>query len=171
VEEALLYQGKEDFVKSFHEEVEVLMVCKGSNKASRFLEAVVFAEGGRKGVIWLPAGCGGWGWHQFVSELWHLPALIVAKDWPLVSGVISGDGGILSTRSYAAVFFMALGGLKLLSMNHLGLVLVVGCSELVNGGEEARSPVNCFEFEYGAPTQKEKVGSLLVEDFLREATL
>jgi hypothetical protein len=60
VEEALLYQGKEDFVKSFREEVEVLMVCKGSNKASRFLEAVVFAEGGRKGVIWLPVGRGGW---------------------------------------------------------------------------------------------------------------
>ena len=171
MEEALLYQGKEDFVKSFHEEVEVLMVCKGSNKASRFSEAVVFVEGGRKGVICLPAGCGGWGWRQFVGELRHLPALIVAKDWLLVSGVISGDGGILSTRSYVAMFFMALGGLKLLSVNHLDLVPVAGCSKLVNGGEEARSLVNRFKFEYGALTQKEKAGSLLIGDFLREAAL
>jgi hypothetical protein len=47
----VVVSGKEDFVKSFHEEVEVLMVCKGSNKASRFLEAVVFAEGAEKGLF------------------------------------------------------------------------------------------------------------------------
>jgi hypothetical protein len=89
---------------------------------------------------------------SIVDELYHLLALIVAKDRPLVSGVITGDGGILSTRSYAAVLFAAPGGLKLLSVNHLDLVSVVGCFELVNGGEEARSLVNCFEFEYGVPT-------------------
>lgn len=36
MEKALLSQGKEDFAKSFQEEVEVLMVCKGSNKAGQF---------------------------------------------------------------------------------------------------------------------------------------
>jgi hypothetical protein len=30
------------------------MICKGSNNASCFLEVAVFAEGGRKWVIWLP---------------------------------------------------------------------------------------------------------------------
>ena len=53
-------------------------------------------------------------------------------------------------------------------MNHLDLVLVVGGSELVNGGEEARSPVNCFEFEYGVLTQKEKAGSFLGRKFSQE---
>jgi hypothetical protein len=33
----------------------------GSNRASYYLEAVVFVEGGRKGVIRLPEGRGGWG--------------------------------------------------------------------------------------------------------------
>jgi hypothetical protein len=51
VEEALS-QEKEDFAKSFR---------KSSNKAGRFLEAAVFVEGGRKGITWLPEGCGGWG--------------------------------------------------------------------------------------------------------------
>jgi hypothetical protein len=91
-------------------------------------------------------------WCQFMGELRHLLALIVAKDRPLVFGVIFGDGGILSTHSSAEVLFSAPGGLKLLSVNHLDLVSVVGSSELVTGGEEARSPVNCFEFEYGALT-------------------
>jgi predicted Ser/Thr protein kinase len=42
VEEALLSQRKEDFAKSFREEVEVLMVHKGSNKAGQFLETTCF---------------------------------------------------------------------------------------------------------------------------------
>jgi hypothetical protein len=33
----------------------------GNNKAGWFLEVAVFVEGGRKGVIRLPEGCGGWG--------------------------------------------------------------------------------------------------------------
>jgi hypothetical protein len=62
VEEALMSQGKEDFNKSFweEEEEEVLMVRKGSNKASQFLEEAVFVEGSWKGIIWLPEGRGGW---------------------------------------------------------------------------------------------------------------
>lgn len=46
VEEVMLYQGKEDFVRSFREELEALMVRKGCNKASCFLEVAVFAQGG-----------------------------------------------------------------------------------------------------------------------------
>lgn len=56
VEEAIMSPGKEEFVKSFRVEVEVLMVCKGSNKAGCFLQATVFAKGGWKGVIWLTKG-------------------------------------------------------------------------------------------------------------------
>jgi hypothetical protein len=66
VEEAL-YQGKEDFVTSFRDEVEVLMLRKSSNKASCFLEEAVLllgGWGGEKGASWLLEGCGRWGWHQ-----------------------------------------------------------------------------------------------------------
>jgi hypothetical protein len=67
VEEAL-YQGKDDFVTSFYEEVEVLMLRKGSNMANCFLEAAVFAKEGRKGVIWLLEGRGRWiGVNSWVS--------------------------------------------------------------------------------------------------------
>lgn len=58
VEEALLAQGTEDFAKSFYEEVEVMRVSKGSNKAGSFLEVALFVEGNRKRTIWLPKGRG-----------------------------------------------------------------------------------------------------------------
>jgi hypothetical protein len=69
VEEALLSQGTEVFAKYFREDSKVLRVHKGCNKAGRFLKAAVFAEGGRKGCIWLPEGREGWGCRQFVVEL------------------------------------------------------------------------------------------------------
>jgi hypothetical protein len=88
VDEGQLYQGKEDLVKTFCEEMEVLMVRNGSNKAGHFLEVAVFAEGGRKRAIWLLDGRGRWGWHRFVGKLRHLLALTVAKDRPPISGVL-----------------------------------------------------------------------------------
>ena len=39
----------------------MVKVRMGSNKAGYFLEAAVFVEGARKGVIRLPEGRGGWG--------------------------------------------------------------------------------------------------------------
>jgi hypothetical protein len=33
-----------------------VMVHGGAHKAGRFLEVAVFAEGGRKGGLWLPEG-------------------------------------------------------------------------------------------------------------------
>ena len=47
----------------------VLKVCVVSNKAGCFLEVAIFVEGGRKGVIRLLEGHGGWGWQRFVDEL------------------------------------------------------------------------------------------------------
>jgi hypothetical protein len=161
VEEALMSQGNEDFAKSFREAVEVLMVRKGSNKAGRFLEVAVFVEVGWKGIIWLLEGRGGWGWRCFVNELWHLLGLIVVKDRLVVSGVSSGGGGRLSTRTYAAVLFESPGGVNPVSVNHLDLVPMAVYSELVKGGEEMRSPINCIEFENGEVSKKEKAGLLL----------
>ena len=161
MEEALISQGNGDFDKSFWEEVKVLMVRKGSNKAVRFLEVAVFVEGGRKGIIWLLEGRGGWGWRCFVSELRHLLGLIVAKDRQVVSGVSSGSGGRSSTWTYATVLFETPGGVNPVSVNHLDLVSMVVYSELVKGGEEMRSPINCIEFENGEVSKKEKAGLLL----------
>jgi hypothetical protein len=62
VEEALKTQRREDFAGSFCDEVRVLKVRMSRNRAGCFLEAAVFVKGGRKGVIRLPEGRGGWGW-------------------------------------------------------------------------------------------------------------
>jgi hypothetical protein len=47
---------KEDVTKSYREGNKVLMVHGGANKARRYLEVSVYAEGCRKGVLWLPEG-------------------------------------------------------------------------------------------------------------------
>jgi hypothetical protein len=59
VEEAC--QGKEVIAKSFREGDKALMVHGDANKAGRLLEVAVFAEGGRKGGLWLPEGRDGKG--------------------------------------------------------------------------------------------------------------
>jgi hypothetical protein len=69
MEAVSLSLGEEDFAKSFREKSKVLMVHKGWNKSGRFLVATVFAEGGRKGGIWFPEDCEGWGWRRIVGEL------------------------------------------------------------------------------------------------------
>jgi hypothetical protein len=61
VEEALETQRKEVFARSFNDEVRVVKIRMGSNIAGYFLEAAVFVEGARKGVIRLPEGRRGWG--------------------------------------------------------------------------------------------------------------
>ena len=80
VEEAMEAQRKEDFTRTFRDEVRVLKVCMGSNKASCFLEVAVFIEGDRKGVIRLLEGHEGWGWQRFVEELHLLVAQLVGKE-------------------------------------------------------------------------------------------
>jgi hypothetical protein len=103
VEEALKSQGTEVFTKSFREDVKVLKVHKGCNKAGCFLAAVVFAEGNLKGIIWLLEGREGWGWRRFVDELRKLLVFLVAKEKPLVLGVNSSGGVVSSKCSYAVV--------------------------------------------------------------------
>jgi hypothetical protein len=59
VEEVLKSLGKEDFVKSYHEDENLLMVRGGGNKVGRYLEVAIYADGGWKGIIWLPDSHGG----------------------------------------------------------------------------------------------------------------
>jgi hypothetical protein len=79
VVEVLESPGKEDFGTTYHEDEKVLMVRGGGNKAGRYLEVAVYAEGSRKGIIWLPEGRGGWGWLRFVGELRQLLKFFEAK--------------------------------------------------------------------------------------------
>ena len=94
VEDALMFPGKKDFVKSFREYVKVLMVRRGGNKACQLLEVVVYAEEGWKGVIWLSEGREGWGWRRFAGELRQMLEFFGAKDWPPVSEVFSGGEAV-----------------------------------------------------------------------------
>jgi hypothetical protein len=59
----------QDFVKSFREGSKVLIARRSGNKVGHFLEASVFRMGGRRGLILIPEGRGGWGWHKFSDEL------------------------------------------------------------------------------------------------------
>lgn len=145
VEEALLAQGTGDFAKSFREEVEVLRVSKGSNKAGNFLEVAVFVEGNQKRTIWLPEGRRGWGWRRFVSELRKLLVLGVALISTKVSGGIPTRDGASPSASPVIV-------------KQSDLFPMADWSKGVKGGEETQTLVNWFELEYGLPFKEEAGG-------------
>lgn len=69
VEVALRNSGLKDFVKSFQEGEQVLIVLRAANRADCFLELAVYAEGGRQGLILLQEGCKGRGCSLFAGEL------------------------------------------------------------------------------------------------------
>jgi hypothetical protein len=116
----------------------VLMDHGGNNKAGRYLEVAIYAEGGWKGIIWLPDGHGGWGWRWFVVELHKMLVPFQAKSRFLGSVEISLAGKqvglgakasssgcsftevVRATTSSAAAF----GVLKTLTLGHLDLFLV-----------------------------------------------
>jgi hypothetical protein len=106
VEEVLKSQGTEVFNKLFQENEMILKIHKGCNKAGRFLVAEAFVEGGRKGAIWLPEGCEGWGWRRFVDELRNFLVFFEAKKGP------GGISTISSNRTYAAVLSKDSGGVE-----------------------------------------------------------
>jgi hypothetical protein len=103
VEAAILSQAKEEFAKSFREGDKVTMVHGGGNKAGRFLEVSVFAEGGRKGVIWLPEGRYGRGWQCFAGELQNLVAGEFNKTKLTRSTLDAPPSGVSSGRSFVDV--------------------------------------------------------------------
>jgi hypothetical protein len=70
VEAVIQSQVKEEIAKSYRGgDDKAMMVHGGGNKAGRFLEVLILAESGHKGVIWLLEGRFGRGWRRFVSEL------------------------------------------------------------------------------------------------------
>jgi hypothetical protein len=69
LEVLLGFPEDQEYIKSFREGLKVLIACRGGNKAGRFLEAAAYGMSGRRGIILIPEGRGGWGWHKFFGEL------------------------------------------------------------------------------------------------------
>lgn len=146
IEEVLKSLGKEDFVKSYHEDEKVLMVRGGGNKASCYLEFAIYAEGGWKCIIWLPEGRGGWGWRLFMGELRQLLVPFEAKSRLSGSVEISPEGKQMGVGVKASSFGCSFaevvratassavvsGELKTLPLGHLDLFPVVDCFEWMN---------------------------------------
>jgi hypothetical protein len=57
------------FVKSFREGSKKFIAQRDSNRFGRFLEVVVYFEGGRRSRIVIPEGRKGFGWRRFADEL------------------------------------------------------------------------------------------------------
>jgi hypothetical protein len=152
VEEAVLSQAKEEIAKSYREGDKVTMVHGGGNKAGIFLEVSVFAEGGRKGVIWLPEGRYGRGWRRFAGELRQLVVGTIKKTEPAESLLDAPPSGSKSGRSYLEVLRSTSGveakasGLKVVSPSPLDLLPALYGFELGYVGE-LRSAVDCYELE------------------------
>jgi hypothetical protein len=150
----------EDFAKSYREVEKVLMVRGGGNKASHYLEVAIFAEGGRKGIIWLPEGHGGWGWHQFVGELCQLVPFQAKSELQgsvenssAVKQVGAGAKASSSRRSFAEVVQATISspanssGLKKPILGLLDLFPVAACFEWEKRGENLRLAEDCSKME------------------------
>ena len=79
---------------------------------------------------------------------------LATKERLLVSSVNSGGIFFIQDHYYAAMLSSLTGGLKSQSDFHLDLCPVASWHELAKGDEDARSLVNCFELETGAPHKK-----------------
>jgi hypothetical protein len=147
VEVAVLSQAKEEIAKSFREGDKVTMVHGGGNKAGIFLEVSVYAEGGRKGVIWLPEGRFGRGWRRFAGELRQLVAGQIKKTEK--AGSLPG---VSLERSFVDVLRSTQGvktkasGLQVSSASPLDLFPAHSGFEMGSGGE-TRSAVDCAALE------------------------
>jgi hypothetical protein len=67
------------FIKSYREGSKLTIAQRDSNQGGRFLEVAVFGLGGRKGLILILEGRGGWGWLKFSEELRKVAVCLSAK--------------------------------------------------------------------------------------------
>ena len=158
------YSGRGDSVsgegritKSYRKGDKATMVQGGGNKAGRFLKVSVLAEGGRKGVIWLPEGRYGKGWRRFVGELRQL----VAAQFKLSSSAECGappstgflmeasSSGVIAERSFVEAIRSTSGVevravvFKGCSSRSLDLFPVSSCFESRSNGVGLRSAMDC----------------------------
>jgi len=170
VEEAAKFSVK-DFVKYFREDVKVLMVRGGENKSGRYLEVLVFAEGGRKGAIWLPEGRKGGGWARFASELRKMTSFLVSKDRVMGPESFTSKwlGASSSRQDGSPSYVVVVRGVDDSLVKHAGMqrsidelsgldLLPESCSRVV---DEGRRAVNCFDLEeqpHGSPENSSSHG-------------
>ena len=145
---------KEDITKSFCEGNKVCMVHGGASKVGRFLEVSVYAEGGRKGVLWLLEGRFGRGWRCFVDELRLMVVPTIGKirskelgtqSLPLPIGGASSAGSS-KERSFAEVL-QTKPHPEMMSSFCMDLLQMSLQSEKGIGGEDLQIAVDCFSLE------------------------
>jgi hypothetical protein len=152
----------------FREEETCILVREGCNKAGRFLEVAVEVDGGQKGMIWIPEGRKGWGWHRFVSELRKLMEVQggqlepTVDEYPSLLGKrvemeASDSFGYRYGRSFVNVLQSTAGGLKSMSSCLLDIFPVSECFEAELGGVEQRIAVDCYAMEAEQISLKELV--------------
>jgi hypothetical protein len=163
VEEAIRDPGNEEFVKSFREESKAIIIRRGGNKAGRFLEVAVYAEGGRRGLVMFPEGRGGRGWSRVSGELSKAQVFLEAVYGSQSSdtgGSIGGSvGGMGAARrfgdggapSFAEMVRSAVPSTILSEKQVASTVSSSGLDFCPSGTPEKqpelRSAINCFEFE------------------------
>ena len=152
----------EDLALSYCEGDKVTMVHGGGNKTGRFLEVSALAEGGRKGVIWLPEGRYGQGWRRFAGELQEVLTVqdkltgsldsVVSTTVENILGASSSDvtsgrgrSFVDALRSTASVEVKAKG--SHLSSSYLDLFPMSTYFKTVSDGDGLRSTVDCFAME------------------------
>jgi hypothetical protein len=121
----------------------------------------VLAEGGRKGVIWLPEGHFGRGWRRFVGELRHLLAAQSKLLGTAEHGASSSAGpvldapfsGVVSRRSFVDVLRSFL-GVEAIAVDFKGcfsrtldLFPVSSCFDSEFDGLGVRSAMDCSMLE------------------------
>ena len=150
---------KEEIAKSYCEGDKAMMIHRGGNKVRSFLELLVLAEGGRKGVIWFLGGRFGRGWRRFVGELRHL--LAAESKYMAEHGVPSSAGLLLdapfsvvaSGRSFVDILQSTTGvearvvDFKVCYLRSLDLSPVSSCFESEPGGLGLCSAVDCSALE------------------------
>jgi hypothetical protein len=163
VEEVIRDPGDEEFVKSFRDESKAIILRRGGNKAGRFLEVAVYAEGGRRGLVMFPEGRGGRGWSRVSGELSKaqvfLEALYGSQSSDIggsIGGSVGGKGAVRrfgdgDAPSFAEVVRSAVPSTAL---SEKQLASTVSSSDLdffpsgtSEKQSELRSAINCFELE------------------------
>jgi hypothetical protein len=131
------------------------MARGGENKSDRYLEVMVFAEGGQKGVIWLPEGRNGGGWARV--ELWKMTSFLVSKNRLMGSEAYPSNqmGGSSSRQDGSPSYADVVREVDVSLVKHAGKqwsvdelrgldFLPESCSRTVDDGRRA---VNCFDLE------------------------
>ena len=157
---------KDDSATGFREDENRLLVHEDRNKAGRFLEVVVEADGGWKGTIWLTEGKKGWGWRRFVSEMRRMLQFQGGQIGPTVDKYPSLPGkrveveesassGSRYGRSFVNVLRSTVGGLKRLSSCLFNVFPMSECFKAELGIVEPRSAVDYYVMEAEQISSKE----------------